>query len=158
MRSFCLLLILLAAALIGGCRGDRPDMATVSGQVLIDGQPLRLGVVQFVPKGSRASYGQLDRDGRFQLTCRDPNDGAVLGQHAVGISGAEIIESTNFVTKTRWHSPKQYADPNSSGLTADISGPVNDLTFNISWDGGKPFVETERSSPEPPEAGHRLNN
>ena len=57
------------------------------------------------------------------------------------------------MTKTRWHGPKKYADPNTSGLLAEISGPKDDLTFNISWNGGKPFVETEKLSPEPQEAG-----
>jgi hypothetical protein len=133
-------------------------MAEVAGQVLIDGQPLRHGIVQFIPKGSRASYGGLNDEGRFQLTCRDPHDGAVVGHHTVTVTGSDIIESTNFVTKTRWHAPKKYADVKTSGLSIEISDSVDDLKFELTWDGGKPFVETEKLSPEPAEAGGRAKN
>lgn len=156
MRRIGLSLILSTVACCGGCSSDKPDMASVAGQVLIDGQPLSHGTIQFVPEKSRASYGQLDGDGRFQLTCRDPNDGAVLGQHAVSVNGSEILKSTNFVTQTRWHAPKKYANPNTSGLKADITEPIDDLKFELSWGDGKPFVETETMSPEPAEAGRRI--
>ena len=79
--------ILLAAITCLGCGSGRPDITPVSGQVLIDGQPLCYGVIQFVPSRSRASFGNLDKQGRFQLTCRDTADGAVLGTHSVGING-----------------------------------------------------------------------
>jgi hypothetical protein len=158
MRIFGPLLLPLFVAFTAGCRADRPEMAQVSGLVLIDGEPLRHGTIQFIPKGSRASYGRLDENGRFQLTCRDPNDGAVLGRHTVTVSGDEIIESTNFITKTRWHAPKKYADPHKSGLSADISESVNHLKFELAWNGGQPFVESERQFPEPVEAGSRARN
>ena len=29
----------------------------------------------------------------------------------------------------------------TSGLTCEISGPTDALTINLTWDGGKPFIE-----------------
>jgi hypothetical protein len=41
----------------------------------------------------------------------------------------------------RWHAPKKYIDHATSGLTVEISEPTDSLVINLSWDGGKPFVE-----------------
>lgn len=146
----------MAVASLIGCRGDRPNIVPVSGQVLIDGRPLSYGVVQFTPHGSRSSYGNLDRDGRFRLTCRDTNDGAVVGQHAVTVNGAEVLVSNNKLTKQRWHAPKKYADSATAGLIQEIAGPKDDVEIKISWEGGEPFEETIHIGVDAPEAGKRI--
>ena len=52
IQNLCLMMTLATIAPSWGCSSDRPNMAPVSGRVLIDGQPLRHGTVQFLPKGS----------------------------------------------------------------------------------------------------------
>lgn len=130
-------LLLTLATLQIGCNDGRPARVPVSGQVLIDGQPLTHGHVQFVPQGTRASAGVLDKEGRFTLRCFDKSDGAVRGSHTVVISGAEPLGST----KTIWHAPKKYASASTSGVTQEINGPTPDVVIKISWEGGQPFVE-----------------
>lgn len=120
-----------------GCGDGRPARITVSGRVLIDGKPLTIGLVQFVPKGARPSAGQLDQDGRFTLTCYDRDDGIVPGIHRVTVAAKEMLPDS----KVRWHAPPKYADFRKSGLSFEITEPTDDLTIELTWDGGKPFVQ-----------------
>ena len=134
--SASLILLLVTIALIG-CGDGRPKRLAVSGQVLIDGKPLGYGFVRFVPQGSRPSGGRLDEQGRFTLSCYGANDGIIPGVHRVEVDGSESISST----QTKWHAPKKYFRYKSSGLQQEITGPTDSLVINLSWDGGKPFVE-----------------
>lgn len=135
---FLLVLFCIFTAAIG-CGDGRPTRVPVSGRVLIDGKPLTYGAVRFVPPGDRPSGGNLDSEGRFTLMCFTPGDGAVLGTHQVAVSGNEQVSQT----RIRWHAPKKYADFNQSGLTQEITGPTDSVLIELSWDGGKPFVEID---------------
>jgi hypothetical protein len=138
MRS--LVLLGLVAALLGpsvGCSDGRPARVTVSGQVLIDGEPLSQGNIKFVPEGARPSAGTIAEDGRFTLTCYDGNDGVVPGTHRVQISASEILGES----KIKWWAPKKYCDFRISGLTFEITEPTDDLKIELTWDGGKPYIE-----------------
>jgi hypothetical protein len=135
-RAGQLLLWALLLPLLG-CSDGRPTRVPVSGRVLIDGKPLTLGSVMFVPKGDRPSSGTIDKDGRFTLTCFDKEDGAVVGTHRIAISAVEQVGPG----AQKWHAPKKYVDYSKSGLTAEVTGPTNDVLIELSWDGGKPFIE-----------------
>ncbi|MEQ8208747.1 MAG: hypothetical protein RH917_02860 [Lacipirellulaceae bacterium] len=120
-----------------GCSDGRPERVPVSGQVLIDGKPLSFGIVQFVPTGARPAASKLDQEGRFTLKSYDKADGVVLGTHKVMVSAKEVIGES----KVRWHAPPKYADYKKSGLSFEITEPVDDLKIELTWDGGKPFVQ-----------------
>lgn len=120
-----------------GCGDGRPTRVPVAGQVLIDGKPVAHGGIMFVPEGARPSGSQLDKEGRFVLECYDGKDGAVLGKHRIEIAASEPLSPT----RIRWHAPKKYADFKSSELTEEITGPIDSLVINLTWAGGKPFVE-----------------
>lgn len=122
---------------VGGCGEGRPQRVPVSGQVLIDGKPLTVGYIRFVPEGARPSGGQLDSQGRFTLTCYDGQDGAVPGKHRVEVAATEQVDET----AVRWHAPKRYANFAESGLEVTITEPTDSLTIELTWDGGQPFVE-----------------
>jgi hypothetical protein len=132
---FLLLGLGVVAAL--GCGDGRPSRVPISGQVTIDGKPLAFGSVLFRPKNGRAAGGSLDANGRYVLSCFAKGDGAIVGEYSVGISGNEQLGETS----QRWHAPKKYSDPATSGLTATVDEPRDDLNFDLKWDGGKPFVE-----------------
>ncbi|MEM8678836.1 MAG: hypothetical protein AAGF97_05695 [Planctomycetota bacterium] len=112
--------------------------------MLIDGQPLPMGVIQFLPQGTRPSLGKIGEDGRFTMACYDDADGAILGTHKVAIMGMEILSPS----RIKWHAPKKYADPQTSGLTITVEGERDDVVFDLTWDGGKPFIESSGSSSE----------
>jgi len=145
-RSHCAIplnLLLLAGLLIVtmiGCSDGRPQRVPVSGQVLIDGVPLTYGYVRLIPEDARPAWAQIGSDGCFTLKTFEDGDGAVLGTHPMTIMAGEQLSET----KIRWHAPKKYADPATSGLTATIDGPTDSLVIELSWDGGKPFVEVDK--------------
>lgn len=127
-----------------GCGDGRPSRVPVSGRVMIDGQPLKYGHIRFMPEEGRPSSGRLNSEGRFTLSCFEKEDGALLGTHRITVTAGEYVSDT----KTIWHAPKKYTDPDASGLTQVISGPTDDLVINLSWDGKQPFVENHEPDPE----------
>jgi len=124
---------ILAFCLIGVlCAPDhRPDRVHVSGQVLIDGEPLTSGSIVFVPALGRGSVGNLDEQGRFTLSCYDGKDGAVPGTHSLEIS-ADVLPTE---TEAPWPVPSHYANYLTSGLKTEITGPTRDLTVHITTEG-----------------------
>ena len=139
----------IAAAMLvacAGCGDGRPTRVPVAGQVLIDGQLVAHGGILFVPEGARPSGSRLDKDGRFVLECYDGNDGAVLGTHRVEVAASEPLGPT----RIRWHAPKKYADYKTSELVEEITGPTDSLVINLTWAGGKTFVEDVDGGPATP--------
>jgi hypothetical protein len=132
-----LALVLLAAS---GCGDGRPTRVPVSGRVLIDGQPLKFGVVDFVPEGGRSSSGILDSSGHFSLSCFTENDGAIVGKHQIQVHAEEVINDTT----ARIHAPKKYGYLQTSGLSDEIKEPTDSIVINLTWKGNvpdKPYTE-----------------
>lgn len=138
-QAICVSLIVSGAAILNcsGCSDNRPSIVPVSGQVLIDGNPLPVGSIQFIHANSRPAAGAIGPDGRFTLTTYEIGDGAVVGNHHVRIAASEPYGAD----AVRWSAPKKYANEQTSGIQVDVQGPVDDLKIELSWDGGKPFVE-----------------
>src|SRR5262249_24019115 len=109
----------------------------ISGTVYIDGKPLAMGAIQFVPDGARASGSAIDSQGHFALSCYTQGDGAVVGKHKVRITAAKSVSEKQL----RWEAPKKYSDINTSGLEYIVDSPTDKADINLTWAGGKPFVE-----------------
>ena len=129
--------LLSLASLMLGCSDGRPTRVEASGQVMIDGEPLRHGSVLFVPDGGRPAAGAIDADGRFFLTCFEVGDGIIPGKYQVQVKGTEPIGEV----AQRWHAPMKYANVRTSGLEREVNEPTDDLLIELTWDGGEPFVE-----------------
>jgi hypothetical protein len=122
-----------------GC-AEGPELQPVSGKVYIDGQPLTVGNVKFVPEGARASWGVLDKNGSFTLSCIERGDGAAPGKHRVQVSALEVVSGN----RTKWYAPRKYADFRTSELLVDVGDDLEDVKIELTWAGsppGKPFVE-----------------
>jgi hypothetical protein len=147
-RSFsvgqALPLVCMAFSLAAGCRDNRPTRVPIAGQVLIDGQPLKFGVVRFIPDAGRPSSGKLDSEGRFTLHCFEDDDGAVLGHHRVAVFANEALDEH----RTHWHAPPKYASMTNSGLEQQIADPNQSLVIQLTWDGKKPFTEVDSGGGE----------
>jgi len=132
-----LFLVVPLLALSAGCSDGKPIRVPISGKVLIDGKPLTSGSIQFVPEGARPSGGAIDQDGHFVLSCYALGDGAVIGAHRVRVTAAKNISEKEL----RWDAPKTYSDITTSGLVVNVDAPADDVVINLTWNGGKPFVE-----------------
>src|SRR5262249_25691169 len=111
---------------------SRPKRVPVAGQVLIDGKPLTLGNVKFIPEGARPASGKIGEDGRFKLTTYDGGDGVVLGVHRVQVSAGKVSKEGS----TQWYAPVNYADFHTSGMTFEVKEPTDSLVIELKSDGG----------------------
>lgn len=126
--------------LLAGCGDDGPRIVPVSGQVLIDGKPVTRGFIRFIPSNWRASSSAIEPDGRFRLTIRQRGkeiDGAAVGPHQVEVIASEHLSET----QTKWHVPKHYAESGTSGLVYEVREPTDRAVIELTWSGGRPFVE-----------------
>jgi len=137
IRDGLILLAIWSMIVLPGCGDGRPKRVPISGQVLIDGKPLTTGDLRLVPADARPAWAKIGPDGRFTLKTFEDGDGAVLGTHPVAIRATEMLGPK----KIKWHAPKKYANDRTSGLTATIDGPTDSLVIELTWDGGKPFIE-----------------
>ena len=120
----------MALSLLGGFRGPERvdlDLVRVSGQVLVDGQPLKFGIINFVPENGRGSTGILDEEGRFTLTCLDGRDGALCGVHGIEI----VPDGPPDELGMDWPLPRSFANYQTSGQTREITRSVADLTIEL---------------------------
>lgn len=80
-------LLLLAGC--GGNEGDSPPRAAVKGNVTLDGQPLKKGVVNFVPQGD--TEGPMTtapvEEGNYYLP---EESGPIVGTHRVEIESRDL--------------------------------------------------------------------
>ena len=138
-----LMLLAVAICLPAGCSDGRPTRVPVAGTVRIDGKPLALGYIRFIPDGARASGGEIGPDGRFVLTCYDGTDGAVIGPHRIEVTANEVINTNT----CRWHAPKKYGKYDTSGLSVEVKEPTDSLAIDLTWNGGAPFIERIGAEP-----------
>jgi hypothetical protein len=131
-----LLICFAAGMLIPGILGcnQGPEIVPVSGQVLIEGKPLQAGFIRVLPTNGRAALGTIGPDGKFTLKTKD-KPGTLVGEHPVEISAFEFKDRRKI-----WYAPYNYADYQTSKLTAKVDGPTENLQINLVWDN-----ETNRS-------------
>ena len=120
----------LALVSIVGCSDGRPARVNVSGRVTIDGKPLTLGSVKFVPEGARPSSGSINSEGQFNLSCYEDDDGVVTGLHRIQVSSYEVMGE-----KVNRHAPIKYANYTTSGITFEVMAPTDSLVIELYADG-----------------------
>lgn len=105
MRNVLIPLALFAACLLplAGCSSKGYKLAPVSGTVTSNGEPVPKLSVVFSPEpiGENNSVGPYsagvtDAAGKFTLTTRYDDDGAVVGQHRVAFEYTDIGETEMF--------------------------------------------------------------
>jgi hypothetical protein len=127
----------IAVICLSGCGDKLPPRVPISGTVTIDGAPLTYGSIMFINPETRPAGSVIDASGRFTLSCYEAADGAIIGLHRVRVIAAQPVGTD----QVRWLAPKKYADENTSGIEKEISEPVEDMKIELTWAGGKPFVE-----------------
>jgi hypothetical protein len=137
IKRFVAIFSAVALLFFSGCDDGRPTRVPIAGSVLVDGKPLTVGDVKFVPQGARPSSGKIDASGRFRLTCYDGGDGAVLGKHRVQVSASEIKGD-----EVRWHAPIKYANFRTSDMTFEVSEATESLVIELKSDGSAAEIRT----------------
>jgi hypothetical protein len=133
-----------------GCTKTPPPVTEVSGVLLLDGKPLPLAKVSFVPELSgfgaeMASTAITDEKGRFTLTCGNQQSGAVVGKHRViiteGPPPAELRRQdeqtqeklADYMAKlTNRPIPQEFGDLNKSPVTVEVK--LEQKTYEIRFD------------------------
>ena len=134
------LIVVLVLVGVVGCN-DKPGTAPtlkVTGTVTYNGEPVEGASVAFIPENGRPASGTTDASGKFTLSTFESGDGAVLGKHTVAISesseapSAEGEEDYSLPDESAERFPAKYADPGTSGFTADVKeGEDLDFTFDM---------------------------
>lgn len=133
-----------AVAVLGaGCGRSLPRTSEVRGRVTLDGGPLEGAAILFQPMdGGVPARGSSTADGAFVLSTFQEGDGAVPGRYRVAVSKVEVTgvaatpdglsgPGTPGGVKERSLIPKRYADPATSGLTAEVGGGPTEVTLGI---------------------------
>ena len=135
MRAVYLALTVLPLLALIGC-GPSSGAVKVTGKVTYKGAAAEGAEVLFMPDSGRPAVGVTDASGAFTLTTEAPNDGALPGSYKVGIGEyyppgkTPPMPSPGQVIPSKF--PSKYSNPQSSGLTADVSkSGKNDFIFEL---------------------------
>jgi hypothetical protein len=87
-------LVLGLLATLIGCSGNGLTLGRVTGKVMYKGEPVRFGSVMFEPdttKGTNgpSALGNITKDGTYTMSTEQAGDGAVVGDHKVGVMGLD---------------------------------------------------------------------
>lgn len=124
----------------GSDSGEQLDLAPVSGTVTQGGAPLPNALVTFHIDSGRPATGRTDESGKFTLMTKEPGDGAMVGSHKVTVmadtSVSEEVTSEDAYAvpdaDAEGAIPVKYANPNTSGLTAEVTADgENNFTFDL---------------------------
>ena len=131
---------LAMCAFLAGCGSS--NLAEVSGRVMLRGQPVTHGTIQFFPERSRPASAEIGPDGRYTLATFQSGDGALVGTHKVTITSSRSIpigshaanvdpEAPGVRYRREWDVPSQYAELATSGLTAEVQRGSNVIDFDL---------------------------
>ena len=141
------LFVCALALLISGCK-EQAVRYPVAGKVVIDGEPVTMGSIQFVPEQGRPVAGKIGKDGSFRLAelsvDSDSNkSGVVAGKYRIGISSAEVVNED--ADEMLNHIPEKYADYRTSELEVEIDSAQEDMLIELTWEGAKEIEEKDTS-------------
>jgi len=127
---FCLLAALSLTTL--GCQKG-PDTANVSGQVTMDGTPMKGVVVEFQPNEGSPSYGTTDENGIYELMFKQQMKGAILGPHKVRITGGDVENEYGETIAGDVNIPKRYNEETTLEYTV-VDGKNKDIDWELTSD------------------------
>jgi len=146
---------LFVLAIIAGCgQGAGEGTSPVSGTVTQKGSPVEGAIVSFVPasEGGENAVGVTDAAGKYILTTRKKDDGALPGQYKVSITKYDKPKETAATSAPLPEGelsspdykgeapetppaknllPSKYASSDTSGLSATVNSGPNTHNFEL---------------------------
>jgi hypothetical protein len=125
--------LVLCLALVAGCDGG--GLVKVSGKVTVDGSPLTMGSVRYVPdaaKGNKTTtepVGQIESDGSYSLTTNG-KPGAPPGWYKVTVNATSVPESSNPFGGKALVGPG-FNSPETSGLSVEVKASAPAGTYDL---------------------------
>lgn len=158
-RAYLLIGSAALAVFTIGCSEPPPTRFPVAGKVVIDGQPLTSGSIQFVPEGGRPFAGKIQEDGSFRLSElsvseKTTSSGVAKGKYRIGVSSSQVLNED--AEKIHRNVPPHYADFRTSGLEAEITKEEDNLVIELTWgetEGNEDSTATSEDSTETSEDG-----
>ncbi|MDD3590455.1 MAG: carboxypeptidase-like regulatory domain-containing protein [Thermoguttaceae bacterium] len=130
--SVLILLLALAVVVSVGCT-KKKSFVPVEGTLTLDGEPFEGATVCFTPVDEAvgvAAAGTTDASGHFVVTT-GVDVGCVPGDYKVTVFKIETSGDSVLTAKSTNTFPAQYADPETSGLTASIVKKMEPLKFDL---------------------------
>ncbi len=144
VTSWCIALLLVM-----GC-DQGPQRVPVAGKVLIDGKPLTVGTIRFVPESGRPVSANLAEDGSFRVTTKVPTghgdeiEGLYPGKYKLAVFASENVSSAENA-EVRWFAPPRYADFRTADLEASIQGPNEDMVVQLTSEGSEASQDSKEA-------------
>jgi len=140
---------------LAGCGSSDYELASVSGKVTLNGEPLPDALVNFEPTSEKSftgpgSHGLTDAQGQSTLTTVEGSNGAVVGSHVVRITTRKLNEEgamsdANVLLQSRKGNPNATEEK----VPLKYLGGNSPLTFVVPR-GGSNAANFDLSGPPPP--------
>jgi hypothetical protein len=126
MRTGALLMIFALAACAGCGSADSHEFTgetvPVKGKVTYKGKPLTRGEVVFEPDSAgREAHGEIQPDGRFELSTYKAGDGAVAGTHRVAVRNTGKNDAV----------PVKYKNASSSRTEVEVTAGKTEYVIDL---------------------------
>lgn len=130
----------LAILTVAGCGEARPtgvELAEVSGQITLNGQPLSKAVVRFQPTSGAGTYSAAvtDADGTYSLRFNRRFDGAIVGSHRVIITTGDESAEDDLGRPSPASEILPAVYHRESKLIRDVNSGENEIDFALSTTG-----------------------
>lgn len=138
MNRLCVLLIMIiAASFLTGCGGidDAPDRRIVEGKVLFQDQPVKKGIIRFIPQPSGPVASARIIDGSYRV---ENKGGVPLGNNRIeitssvvstGLVEAEVMPDNNAEPVVMI--PPKYNEKSNLTAVVESGDGVLDLDFTL---------------------------
>lgn len=110
-----------------GCGGDGPKLVPAGGVVNYKGKPIgKINVMLLPTEGAKGmiAEGTTDVSGKFQLSTKEPGDGAMVGSYKVEFKyvpdEVPIMPGMEGAKKVVSPIPEKYGDASTSGITVTV--------------------------------------
>ena len=137
-RCLCSVMVFVLA----GCSHGETT-STVTGKVLVDGQPLTIGTVVFTPdaaKGNTSMHeprGKLDANGVFHVFQTKDGGAVSPGWYKISIRAQRLKDPTDRYSQMSVI-PTKFASPETSGLTLEVVDHPAPVAYDITLSAKEP--------------------